>query len=59
MKNPIPHSGMFATKSIDDLIQEISTMSNKQERQLVMVYVMQMMNSCSQAVTDELNLTTA
>ena len=54
MLNPIPKSDFFATKSIRNLLTEIEELPNKKERAVAYLFAMQMLNSCNQAVADEI-----
>lgn len=53
VQNPIPRSGLFATKSLADIQREIESLPSK-ERALVYGYVMQVLNACNQLVEDDI-----
>jgi hypothetical protein len=55
MKNPIPKLDFYATKGIRELCVEIDNIPNTAERQIAMLYALQMMNACNKAVEDQLN----
>ena len=55
MKNPIPHSTMFATPvDLESLMAQIDRISNKSERATVMTYVMMTLNTAHHLVEQEL-----
>ena len=55
MKNPIPHSAMFATPvDLESLMAQIDRISNKSERATVMTYVMMTLNTAHHLVEQEL-----
>jgi len=55
MKNPVPHSSMFATPiNLEALLLQIDNISNKSERATVMTYVMMALNTAHNLVEQEL-----
>ena len=53
VQNPIPHSGLFATKTLAEVQADIECLPAK-ERALVYSFVMATLNACHQAVEDEI-----
>ena len=53
VQNPIPHSGLFATRSLAEIQADIESLPAIQ-RALVYSYVMAVLNSCHQLVEDEI-----
>jgi hypothetical protein len=53
VKNPIPASGLFATKTLDELQDYIGTMSAK-EKALAYLIMQLTLNTCHQLVEDEI-----
>jgi hypothetical protein len=51
MKNPIPHTGLFHTPTLEELDERIQGLPSK-ERAMVYQYVMMTLNSCH-ALVDE------
>lgn len=58
MLNPIPSHPLFAAPdSIHELLDEIRSLPDGQERQTAMLFACLMMNACSKAVGQELERT--
>jgi hypothetical protein len=53
VKNPIPKSGFFATRTLAEIQAEIETLPATQKA-LVYTYVMATLNACNQLVEDEI-----
>jgi hypothetical protein len=53
VKNPIPKSGFFATRTLAEIQAEIETLPATQKA-MVYTYVMATLNSCHQIVEDEI-----
>ena len=53
VKNPIPRSGLFATRTLAEIQAEIETLPATQKA-LVYTYVMATLNACHQVVEDEI-----
>jgi len=53
VKNPIPRSGLFATKTLADIQAMIETMPAKQKADAYLVMQLTL-NSCHQIVEDEI-----
>jgi len=53
VKNPIPRSGLFATRTLSEIQAEIETLPATQKA-LVYTYVMATLNACNQLVEDEI-----
>ena len=58
MQNPIPHSNMFVTESLQEVFARIERLSNKQERALAYQIAMTVLNACHAAVQKELDAET-
>lgn len=53
VKNPIPFSGLFATRSLGEIQADIERLP-AQEKALVYAYVIATLNSCHKLVNDEI-----
>jgi hypothetical protein len=53
VKNPIPKSGFFATRTLAEIQAEIETLPATQKA-MVYTYVMATLNACNQLVEDEI-----
>ena len=53
VQNPIPKSGLFATKTLAEVQADIECLPAK-EKALVYSFVMATLNACHQAVEDEI-----
>jgi len=53
VKNPIPKSGFFATRTLAEIQAEIETLPSTQKA-MVYTYVMATLNACNQLVEDEI-----
>jgi len=53
VKNPIPKSGLFATRTLAEIQAEIETLPATQKA-MVYTYVMATLNACNQLVEDEI-----
>ena len=53
VKNPIPKSGFFATRTLAEIQAEIETLPATQKA-LVYTYVMATLNACNQLVEDNI-----
>jgi hypothetical protein len=56
MRNPIPHSGLWATPTLEDLQLEIESLP-KQHKALVYNYVMMTLNAAHALVEEQLKET--
>jgi hypothetical protein len=53
VKNPIPKSGFFATRTLAEIQAEIETLPATQKA-MVYTYVMATLNACNKLVEDEI-----
>jgi hypothetical protein len=53
VNNPIPRSGLFATRTLAEIQAEIETLPAT-HKALVYTYVMATLNACNQLVEDEI-----
>lgn len=52
MRNPIPSSGLFATKTLDEIQEMVERMSPR-ERANASLIMMMTLNACAKLVEDE------
>ena len=53
MKNPIPHTNLWVTRSLEDIQADIEGLP-KQHKALVYSYVMAVLNACHDLVEQEM-----
>ena len=53
VKNPIPHSGLFATPTLEDVQKYISNLPTKEQAQANMLFMFTL-NACHQLVEDKI-----
>lgn len=54
INNPIPHSGLFVTESIEQVFARIESFSNKKEKAQAYQIAMLVLNACHKTVNDEI-----
>lgn len=53
VNNPIPRSGLFATRTLEEIQAEISTMPSKEQALASMIFMFTL-NACNKIVEDEI-----
>lgn len=54
MRNPIPHTNLWVTRSLEDIQADIDSLP-KQHKALVYSYVMSVLNACHNLVEQEMH----